>query len=318
MSAIAVTLLVGCAGIWPLLLLIRRGRSGGRGSTDAEVHARSVGRFYDEHCEAFLQVYGETIQAFRTKDVTRLLNYQAGAMGLKPGMRVLDAGCGVCGPAIHFAKEFGVHVDAVTVSGKQASIALRKVAEAGLADRVMVRQGDYHRLQDLVDPGSCDVVYFLESFGHSPDKKLAIDSAWHALKPGGLLYIKDLFVKETMVRRDAETIRANVGRINDAYRYRVGDLTQVVGLLRRKGFILSALKTIDIPLEDFENLTISNEFQQLTGIHRIDDLKGYLFPVDFFELLLVKPSYDPARGSNRYFLQNLYYMQVMKRAEHEL
>lgn len=281
-------------------------------------NAQEVGAFYDATTPAFIQVYGEVIQAFRTRDLAHLLNYQAGMMQLKPGMRILDAGCGVCGPAIHFARDFGVHVDAVTASAVQVAEAQQRIQAAGLGERLTVRQGDYHHLPAILPPGQYDAVYFLESFGHSPDKAAAIRSAWAMLKPGGLLYIKDLFIKVPVHPAHAPEIARNVQRINDAYRYHVGDLAQVLQAIRQQGYILTALKTIDIPLEDFENLTISNDFQELTGIHRIDDLKAYLFPVDFFELICLKPWHSTESGNSRYFLQNLYYLQVLGKTEAEL
>ncbi|HEY0680190.1 MAG TPA: class I SAM-dependent methyltransferase [Chitinophagaceae bacterium] len=289
-----------------------------RGNTQLNGQADAVGKFYDNTTDAFLQVYGEVIQAFRTKDVSGLLHHQASAMGLKPGMRLLDAGCGVCGPAIFFAKNYGVEVDAVTASEKQAEIAAQKIEAEGMSHLVTVRKGDYHHLSSIFKKEHYDAVCFLESFGHSHDKAAAIHSAWEVLKPGGLLYIKDLFIKESMIPEHKKIIRENVNKINAAYRYNVGDLYDVMAHIRLKGFILSAIRTIDIKLEDFENLTISNQFQELTGIHRIDNLQSYLFPVDFFELTCLRPWYDPKKGNSRYFMQNLYYLQVLNKAEHEL
>ena len=87
------------------------------------------------------------------------------------------------------------------------------------------------------------------------------------------------------------------------------DLNVILDYVRKKGFILSSLKTIDIPLEEFENLTISNDFQELTGINKIENLRDYIFPVDFFELKLIKPIIHVGVGNSRYFLQNIYFMQ---------
>ena len=38
-------------------------------------------------------------------------------------------------------------------------------------------------------------------------------------------------------------------------------------------------------INDFENLAISNEFQELTGIAKIDNWEEYIFPVDFFGMI---------------------------------
>ncbi len=278
---------------------------------ETALQAKEVGDFYDATTDAFLKVYGDVIQAFRTHDLSNLLHYQGNIMQLKPGMRVLDAGCGVCGPARFFATHYGVTVDAITASAVQQKEGSERNRADGLQDKIHVVQGDYHHLSQRFQAGEYDVVYFLESFGHSPDKAQAIASAWEMLKPGGLLYIKDLFIKEPAIAAHAAEIQQNVERINEAYRYNVGDLNDVLTAIRQQGFILSALKTIDIPLEDFENLTISNDFQELTGIHRIDNLQEYLFPVDFFELVCLKPWYDLSVGNSRYFLQNLYYLKVV-------
>lgn len=273
-------------------------------------HAAAVGRFYDEQADAFMRVYGDVIQAFRTTDVTRLLDYEAKAMELAPGMKVLDAGCGVGAPAIYFAGRYGVRVDGVTVSAVQAKVASDKIEEVGLRGRVTVRHGDYHALGEEFEPGSYDVMCFLESFGHSHEKSRAIESAWTMLAPGGRLYIKDLFIREPLIPEDQDVIDSLIRRINDSYHYEVADLYTVLKHLRRRGFIVSAVKTVDIALEEFENLTISYEFQELTGINCVDVWNGYVFPVDFFELICIKPWYDISVGNSRYFLQNLYLMQI--------
>src|SRR5215213_2135061 len=158
-----------------------------------DAHALNVGTFYDAHHDKFMSVYGSVIQAFRTKDVNDLLNYQMVSMGLSPGQRVLDAGCGVATPAIYFARHAGVKVDGLTISQKQYEAALNNIAAQGMADQVTVTRGDYHRLTDYFEPASYDVVCFLESLGHSRDKTRLLDACWTMLKPGGLLYIKDLF-----------------------------------------------------------------------------------------------------------------------------
>lgn len=72
------------------------------------------------------------------------------------------------------------------------------------------------------------------------------------------------------------------------------------------------LQTIDLPLDQFENLTISNDFQELTGIARIEDWENYIFPVDWFEVKAMKPVHDIGAGNSRYFLQNLYHLTVLK------
>ena len=277
-----------------------------------------VGSFYNSCNDKFLQVYGEVIQAFRTHDVTKLLDYQIEVMDLKPGMKVVDAGCGVCGPAIYFAQNAGVEVHAVTISKEQYEQAQKRITEAGVQDKVKVYHGDYHELKNVIGADGFDVVYFLESFGHSPYHHKAIDSAWKVLKSGGLLYIKDLFRREPLLKEHAAKIEREITKINKSYRYNIADLYEVLAHLRKQGWILSKFKTIDLPIADFENLTISNEFQELTGIALIESWDDYVFPVDFFEVFCIKPEFDLSNGLDKYFLQNLMYMKVHGKKEEEL
>lgn len=280
--------------------------------------AERVGQFYDQTHEKFLQVYGDVIQAFRTRDVTKLLDYQLDSMGLAPGQHVLDAGCGVCGPAIYFSRKAGVTVEGITASRAQAEHAARRIREEDLGGKVAVRQGSYQDLATIYPPESFDVVYFLESFGHSDDIERTIGAAWHVLKPGGTLYIKDLFKKEPAIPAHKAKIEEEITKINAAYHYNIPDLYHFLKVVRSRGLILLMLKTIDLPLEDFENLTVSNDFQELTGIGRIENWKEYIFPVDFFEVKCMKPVHDIAAGNSRYFLQNLYHLKVLQTKAEDL
>lgn len=318
-------LLYGIIGLLILLvivLLIMLVRKSGSSTTPPKSisgkDANAVGKFYNEQTDNFLKVYGKVIQAFRTIDVSVLLKYQIDAIGLKPGMKVLDAGCGVGGPAVFFAEHVDIEIEALTISSVQVEKAKENIKESKAAHKLHAKEGDYHLLENYYPTENFDAIYFLESFGHAVDHLKVLDSAWKVLKPGGVVYIKDLFWKKALYKgMDAEILK-EINNINRAYRYNVPDLNTILDHVRKKGYILSSLKTIDIPLEQFENLTISNDFQELTGINKIENLRDYVFPVDFFELKLMKPTVDILSGNSRYFLQNLYFMQVENWKEKDL
>jgi cyclopropane-fatty-acyl-phospholipid synthase len=67
-------------------------------------------------------------------------------LALKEGERVLDVGCGWGAFPIHAAKEYGVKAVGITLSPPQAELARRRIAEAGLSDKVEVRVADYRDL----------------------------------------------------------------------------------------------------------------------------------------------------------------------------
>ena len=83
-------------------------------------------------------------------------------LGLKPGMRMLDVGCGWGGMAIHAAKNYGVEVVGITISENQAALARERVEEAGLSDAVTIRLQDY---RDLAD-GPFDAISSIGMFEH--------------------------------------------------------------------------------------------------------------------------------------------------------
>lgn len=256
----------------------------------ADMHnVKDVGAFYNQYNDKFLQTYGEVIQSHRTHDIRILLDYQIEAMQLKAGMKVLDAGCGVCGPACYFAEKTGAEIHALTISEEQVKKSIENIAFKHLEKKVSVKKGDFHDIKMYYPDVQYDVVYFLESFGHSPFHTKAIDSAWKVLKPGGLLYIKDMFKRLMLLPEYQSIIDKETKEINDEYRYNVANLNEILDHVRKQGWIVSALKTIDLKTEDFENYVIAGEFQQLTGVKKQVE-KDYIFPpVDFFELFLNKP-----------------------------
>ncbi len=71
----------------------------------------------------------------------------ASKLGLAPGQRVLDVGCGWGAFAIQAAREHGVEVLGVTLSREQAALARERVEQAGLAGRVEIRVADYRDLR---------------------------------------------------------------------------------------------------------------------------------------------------------------------------
>jgi cyclopropane-fatty-acyl-phospholipid synthase len=67
-------------------------------------------------------------------------------LALEEDERVLDVGCGWGAFVIHAAREYGVRAVGITLSPPQAQLARRRIAEAGLSDRVEVRVADYRDL----------------------------------------------------------------------------------------------------------------------------------------------------------------------------
>ena len=82
---------------------------------------------------------------------------------LRPGMRVLDIGCGWGGLAITLARDHGARVVGVTLSAAQKAEAEARVRATGLADRVEIRLTDYRDVTETFD--RITVVGMLEHVG---------------------------------------------------------------------------------------------------------------------------------------------------------
>ncbi len=69
----------------------------------------------------------------------------------RPGLEVLDIGCGWGGMALALAREHGARVTGITLSTEQLAVARQRAAEAGLADRVTFELADYRAWTRPVD-----------------------------------------------------------------------------------------------------------------------------------------------------------------------
>lgn len=301
---ILIAALVVCIGVILYLLRVNGQKAVAiEASVPAPVlKAEDVGAFYNKTTDQFLEVYGEIIQAFRTKDVKDYLDYTIESAELKDGQRILDAGCGVGGPAGYFASKMNIDVEGITISQVQVDKSKEVIASKSLKGTVHIQQGDYHKMVQLFGKEQFDRIVFLESFGHSQHQVQLIESAYECLKPGGILYIKDLFVREHPNAEDGVKIDAIVDAINEAYCYNVADFTTIMRAIRRLNFILLAVKTPEVPGEQFEHLTISNDFQNLFNIGKIISWENYVFPIDFYEIKVMKPPFDVSQEKHLYFL----------------
>jgi cyclopropane-fatty-acyl-phospholipid synthase len=106
-------------------------------------------------------------------------------LGLQPGMRLLDVGCGWGGMLLHAAEHHGVDGVGVTLSERQAELAEKRIADAGLAGRVRVRLQDY---RDVAD-GPYDAISSIGMFEHVGLSQLSVyfDRLYALLRPGGRL-----------------------------------------------------------------------------------------------------------------------------------
>jgi cyclopropane-fatty-acyl-phospholipid synthase len=75
----------------------------------------------------------------------------AAKLYLKPGMKVLDIGCGWGGMALYLHRHYGVEVLGVTLSEEQLALARERAQAAGVADKVRFELIDYRRVEGRFD-----------------------------------------------------------------------------------------------------------------------------------------------------------------------
>jgi cyclopropane-fatty-acyl-phospholipid synthase len=123
-----------------------------------ERDARAVRHHYDVSNDFFKLFLGESLtyscalfsRGARTLEEAQeaKLELVCTKLGLEPGQRVLDVGCGWGSLAMHAAANHGVSVVGITLSEPQATLARERAAERGLAERVDIRVADYRELAD--------------------------------------------------------------------------------------------------------------------------------------------------------------------------
>lgn len=103
-------------------------------------------------------------------------------LDLKPGMRVLDIGCGWGGLAIHLAQKHGVQVTGITLSSEQLAVAQQRVESLGLAGQIELRLEDYRQTA-----GRFDAIVSVGMFEHvgRPQYPVFFKRVHDLLEPSG-------------------------------------------------------------------------------------------------------------------------------------
>jgi cyclopropane-fatty-acyl-phospholipid synthase len=174
----------------------------------------------------------EEAQAYKHDLVARKL-------GLRPGMRLLDVGCGWGGMVRHAAREYGVQALGVTLSKQQASWAQRAIEEQGLSGLAEVRHLDY---RDVAE-GDFDAVSSIGLTEHIGQAQLPgyFSFLLGKLRPEGRL------LNHCITRPDNQgPARVAGGFIN---RYVFPD-----GELEGPGFLLSLMNDTGFEVRHEENL----------------------------------------------------------------
>ncbi|MGA0556461.1 SAM-dependent methyltransferase [Larkinella sp. VNQ87] len=247
------------------------------------VHAQEVAAYYDKETDSYLNTYGTIIQAARPTSDRDLIEYLSNSMDLRDGMHLLDAGCGVCGPAVEIAKTKQVSIEAITISDIQAKKAEQYVTKNQLNTRIRVRKGDYSEVDTLYAANSFDIVYFLETLGYANNLSKVLVATSKVIKQGGSIYMKEFFSVPIIDPEKKKVQKEAIDNIRKEYLYKVLELPHLITLLREAGLFVEYIRPVGVA-EDFTKAAF---FESVNTAHSIYT-KVITSPFQIFEILELK------------------------------
>ncbi|EMC98128.1 hypothetical protein BAUCODRAFT_129875 [Baudoinia panamericana UAMH 10762] len=125
-------------------------------------------------------------------------------MNLRPGMKVLDVGCGVGGPAREIAKFAGCEVVGISINQLQLDLATEMTAQVGLGGRVTYVLGNFLELPFPAE--SFDAAYAIEATCHAPSLALVYAQVARVLKKGAVFGLSEWVMTPTYDAGDARHV----------------------------------------------------------------------------------------------------------------
>lgn len=154
-------------------------------------YATTVTAFYDLITDFYEYGWGQSFHFAPAKGGASFEEAIAGhqhflgeAIGLKPGMEVLDIGCGVGGPQRAIARAFGASIAGLNINEYQLEKCAAYNRRAGLESLCSVLHGDFMDIP--AESESFDAAYHIEALPHAPDKTAAYAEVFRVLRPGAV------------------------------------------------------------------------------------------------------------------------------------
>jgi cyclopropane-fatty-acyl-phospholipid synthase len=151
-------------------------------------------------------------------------------LALRPGMRLLDVGCGWGGMVMHAAKHYGVRALGVTLSERQAEWAQRAIVDRGLSELAEVRYLDYRDVPES-DFDAVSSIGLTEHIGQA-NLPAYFSFLYGKMKPGARL------LNHCITRPNADH-EAKTGAFIDRYVFPDGELEpsgELVTHMQETGF----------------------------------------------------------------------------------
>lgn len=190
---------------------------------------------------------------------------------LTQGDRVLEIGCGWGGFAVHAVKNYGCTVTGLTLSNAQAEYARKRIADAGVEDKIEIRIQDYRHVTGTFDKVAS--IEMLEAVGDKYHDSFFAKCA-EVLTPEGLLGVQMITVPDCSylsLKKNVDWIQRHI--FPGSLLLSVGRINQVL------------LKTGDLFMHDLEDLgadyamTLNTWYQNFNSV--LDEVRGHGFDEAF-------------------------------------
>ena len=175
-------------------------------------------------------------------------HFLADRLFLKPGMRVLDVGCGVGGPMYTLARYTGASF--VGINNNAYQIERAKVHTRDVQSLCRFIHGDYMQIPE--DDGHYDAAFAIESMPHAPDKTAAFREIFRILRPGACFTGYDWCLTEDFDPQNAEHERIKKDIVTRDGLPDIALTSEVDAALREAGFEL--LEARDLAPESHPNM----------------------------------------------------------------
>ena len=146
-----------------------------------------------------LEAAGKDLNQLSLKDLSPVDEFHIGGrlatiefakqLGLRPGMRILDIGCGLGGAARYIANEHGCQVTGIDLSGEYVSVANMLAARVNLGESAHFQQGSAVELP--FPDNSFDCAYMCHVGMNIEDKSRLFREVRRVLCPAGVFGIYD-------------------------------------------------------------------------------------------------------------------------------
>lgn len=211
------------------------------GSTKVTQQAR---QYTVEGIKQYERMYGHNYICTGGEQTTREF---ACRLGLSPGQRVLDVGCGTGGSAFFMARHYGAHVHGIDLSTNMIHLAIERDGKQEIEIKKRLQFEITDVLETCYDESSYDVIYCRDAVPHIQDKQILFQKFYRWLKPGGKIFMTDICLGKKPASDEFK-----------AYMY------------TRRGYSLQSQETSKASLEKagFKQVVVEDRSQKLVTIHK--------------------------------------------------